>query len=426
MDELKNKKDKKKEQPLYIIEYENTVDEATISGEYYPSLKKSNFIVFFVYSIIVNFFFSFIAQLFLKNGIKVFICAEIMIVVYYLINNDKVYKKTASSVLKKRKNNTIVSEFYKDYFTREINNIIYKVYYKDIIDGIETQTHIFIRIKKLQIYTINKSFCEPKAIDFIRTKINKLDSRLGEEIKFKPTKKAKRPGLLNVMMIMLFILSIMCFPLSFCVHIINEIINSASPVCCKWIYLCFIIIPLISIIFSFVVKNNRYENVKIDYKLNIISGIIMIVFLFLLGYNYVFPYKADELNKDYKKIAQVEFPNKTLQAEEKFIGIVDEKEKWEYTFIMHNFTKKDAEKFEKQIKISDKWLLNPKLDADYIIDRPFHLKIDDNTYILNYNSSTKEYNTFSKETGNYYIITYNIKSRHLEIHKYYYLKRKEK
>ena len=220
----------------------------------------------------------------------------------------------------------------------------------------------------------------------------------------------------------LFILSIMCIPLSIIGIIATTIITGEH---CIWIYFCFIPIPLISVITALLIKNKNFDNVKIDYSANIYGGIVMIFIILFFGVNSSIPIKNTELNKEYKEIAQVEFPNKTLHSVEITTSDYDEKYKWKrYQLFKYSFSKKDAEKFEKQIKSSNNWLLNPKLDDEYVYNRPFEIKMDENTYILNYHPATKEYNTFSTIPGDYIIITYNKKTRHMEIHKYRFFYRK--
>ena len=74
------KKIEKKEQPLYTIEYESTVEDMTATAKEYPFLKKNYFIVQVIIYTIIFIFLFLVSQLFFKISLWYFICAEIIIV----------------------------------------------------------------------------------------------------------------------------------------------------------------------------------------------------------------------------------------------------------------------------------------------------------------------------------------------------------
>ena len=414
-----NKKDQKKEKPLYAYEHESSVEENAIVGKYYPHFKLYYYIYQVIYLTIPIVLISVFAQLIFKNGIKCFIIMEITNIIVGILTINDNYKRYLETNINKRKNKTVITEFYKDYLTREIDNIIIKVYYNDdIIDGIETTTHIFLRTERL-IIPINKNHCDLELIEFIRPKINKLDSRLGDKIKFKSRKKAKNPEMLKKITNVLFILTIICLLIAVLAIKIFDI----------WAIIFFLPIPLISLAITLLIKNKRYSNVQIDYKTNLVCEIVVTIVLLVAGFCFYLPLiSLVELKPQYTEIAQTELPTKTYSTFIESLSYYDEKkqEKWTYKCTKYNIGILDAKKLEEKIKSSDVWVLNPELDSSYINDRPIKLKINKNTYVLNYNSSTKKYNEYSKKDGQNLIITYDSSTRHIEIHDFYYRKKIKK
>ena len=124
----------------------------------------------------------------------------------------------------------------------------------------------------------------------------------------------------------------------------------------------------------------------------------------------------DTLNKEYKSIGKVNLPSYVLRGNA-MSGAYNYKDSTVmYDIDIMDFTKKDGDKLYKEISNSNNWILNPKLDSKYINSRLYKLKLNKNTYVLEYYDSL--YNTYSLDEGEHYIFTYDYIKRHLEVHKY--------
>ena len=191
-----------------------------------------------------------------------------------------------------------------------------------------------------------------KLIDFIRSKVNNIESILGDNIKFKK-KECKHPKFIKIFMFLLFLLSIFTIGFSIILFIALSLIQDTIT-CNTWCYLIFIPIPLLSFILGFYFKYNKYSNLEIDYNLNIIIGGIFTIILLLFGFDYIIPISMnDTLNKEYKSIGKVNFPNKTLRNAGKREGYTIDNYTVLYDIYIMDFTKKDGDKFYNEISKSN-------------------------------------------------------------------------
>ena len=404
---------------LYRIEYEGNIDDMFNNIDYFPKDKKRLYIGMFIIYMIIMIPFSIIVSLILSLLFKL---SFIFLLVFYilvcivtlLIRLDKNIYITYKKNFNKRKNKNSITEFYNNYLIRYSDDKPYTVNYKDINNMIETTDGFYFTFSRV-FYSINKKYCDKKLIDFIRSKVNNIESVLGDNIKFKK-RECKHPKFLKVFMFLLFILSICTIGFSIMSSIILSLIQDTVN-CNAWCYLIFIPIPLLSFILGFYFKYNKYSNLEIDYNLNIIIGGIFTIILILFGYNYIIPSNIeDSLNKQYKSIIKVNLPSYVLRGNA-MSGAYNYKDNIVmYDIDIMDFTKKDGDKLYKEISNSNNWILNPKLDSKYINSRLYKLKLNKNTYVLEYYDSL--YNTYSLDEGEHYIFTYDYIKRHLEIHKY--------
>ena len=403
---------------LYRIEYEASIDDMFNNIDYFPKDKKRLYIGMFIIYMIIMIPFSIIGSLILsllfKSSFIFSLIIYILCIVTLLIRLDKIIYSTYKKNFNKRKNRYSITEFYDNYLLRYSDDKPYTVNYKDINNMIETTDGFYFTFNRV-FYSINKKYCDKKLIDFIRSKVNNIESILGDNIKFKK-RECKHPKFLKVFMFLLFILSICTIGFSISISIILSLIQDTVN-CNAWCYLIFIPIPLLSFMLGFYFKYNRYSNLEIDYNLNIIIGGIFTIILILFGFGYIIPISMnDTLNKEYKSIGKVNFPNKTLRNAAKSEGYTIDNYTVLYDINIMDFTKKDGDKLYKEISNSNNWILNPKLDSKYINSRLYKLKLNKNTYVLEYYDSL--YNTYSLDEGEHYIFTYDYIKRHLEIHKY--------
>ena len=200
--------------------------------------------------------------------------------------------------------------------------------------------------------------------------------------------------------------------------ILDNFVYANTLVCNDWVYLCCIIIPIISIIFGLYFKNKKVKNNTLNAKLNIVGGIIVVIILFLMGEHYVIPEDSSKTFKHYEKYLGMRIPTKSIRLQEATYGFVEGDYSWGYNLIVANFTRRDGTKFANEIKSSDKWIISNNVDAEYVETLPLELEINDHTYIYKYDRTNDTENVFNKEKGTNYIFTYDVVSNHFEIHEY--------
>ena len=268
-------------------------------------------------------------------------------------------------------------------------------YEKDLLDALEKE-NIQIDIIRASDKSLNTSA--------------KKDNR--EEI-------INHSNLVIYLSITLFILSILSIFVGVIMEVIlDNFVYKNTLACNDWIYLCCLIIPTISIIFGLYFKNKKVKDNTLNAKLNIVSGIIVVIILFLMGEHYIIPEDSSKIFNPYEKYIDIKIPTRTIRLQEATYGFIEEDHNWKYNLTVANFTKVDGIKFANAIKSSDKWIISTKVNNEYIESLPLELEVNDHTYIYKYDKTNDTINIFNKEKGSNYIFTYDVISNHIEIHMY--------
>ncbi|MBO6145854.1 MAG: hypothetical protein J6O62_03560 [Bacilli bacterium] len=175
-------------------------------------------------------------------------------------------------------------------------------------------------------------------------------------------------------------------------------------------------IPIISIILGYYFKNSGFNCTK-----NIISGFVVGILLFVLGFVCFFSPLPEDYNTIdlYKDIIDIKLPKKgELNTMVKNINIDGKRD---YKVVNIHYEDKEANNLLESIKNSENWFLGSEIKS---ILKKYFSKISniDNNYYYVYNKTTNEYNTLPKELGTYniYIVEYNVNNKLLRIHEFIY------
>ena len=165
---------------LYRIEYEASIDDMFNNIDYFPKDKKRLYIGMFIIYMIIMIPFSIIGSLILSLLFKSSFIFSLIIyilvcIVTLLIRLDKIIYSTYKKNFNKRKNRYSITEFYDNYLIRYSDVKPYIVNYSDINNMIETTDGFYFISNKI-FYSINKKYCDKKLIDFIRSKVNNIES----------------------------------------------------------------------------------------------------------------------------------------------------------------------------------------------------------------------------------------------------------
>ena len=316
-------------------------------------------------------------------------------------------KKITTTTEKKEKKETLKKE---DIFALAIGNYSLILIPKDLK---ATPIGFPIEYEKDLLDALEK---ENIQIDIIRASDKPLNTNVEKDNR---KEIINHPNLVVFLSITLFILSILSIFIGIIMELIlDNFVYANTLVCNDWVYLCCIIIPIISIIFGLYFKNKKVKNNTLNAKLNIVGGIIVVIILFLMGEHYVIPEDSSKTFKHYEKYLGMRIPTKSIRLQEATYGFVEGDYSWGYNLIVANFTKRDGTKFANEIKSSDKWIISNNVDAEYVETLPLELEINDHTYIYKYDRTNDTENVFNKEKGTNYIFTYDVVSNHFEIHEY--------
>lgn len=147
--------------------------------------------------------------------------------------------------------------------------------YQRITKTVETETNIYIEIDG-GLITLQKDKCTNGILEFLREKCRES---LSVTQKKKVIENVNNPEVLRVVMIILFVLTCICIPLT--LSIINKGNGNQNPfevLKNYWIFWLWLPIPILSIVLGF-----KYRKVRNAYDANIIVGFIVGILLSLFG-----------------------------------------------------------------------------------------------------------------------------------------------
>lgn len=373
-----------------------------------------NSIVCIIYIIILGRYLLFVLPL--------FIILQLILMIYYNINIDKVIEKDFKKLDSKVNiDNNYIIDFYNDHLIRRNRLDIIKLNYKDVIRSVETDTNFYLESLEKNVIIIQKNECSLELVNFIRDKLKELEKDLGNIARLKKVKKRFHPDLIRIIMIFLFVITIASlWGALYTLMLINNVLpqHGSGFVRNMWVFWCWLPIPILSIILGF-----KYKKRGIKCTKNIVGGFIIGLLLLLYGSFCMVPTLSEDYNKiyEYEDIIQAEIPSKGYLEIQKWDSYVDT-DKTDYVFISAYYDNTNIDELEKSIENNDEWIFSNDLKSELKIFIPSHVIIDTDTYLSIYNKTTDQYNVVPEITGIYeiYVMKYNISDKKLEIHKFKY------
>lgn len=408
----------KEEKVLFEIETNLNKEEIMKTASVF---KKDLYKAYAIYSIFLNLVLT--AVIGLTTGsilitLIFFIIYEVYLLIYFYINLEKYYYKSFEKSVKKGVSSFKgSSQFFEDYFIKKGTSVSYNIKYSDIDRFIETDTNMYMSCKKIGIIIIlQREKCSDDLVLFLEKKLNNVN----EIYENRKKKKIKNADNINKLMNVLFVFSILSIFLGIWTTDFFTV-NSFDFFRNLWILLCYLPIPLLSIILGF-----KYNNCGLKYTKNIVCGFIVGTLLFAFGISsFLIPkdfFGADysKIN-DYRKYIDADIPeNGTINQIVNLDSIDDSKSETEYIDVYYE--KNESKVLEKSIINNDNWLLYKDMKSTLKIFMGPYNYYDEDTYVSIYNKTTNEYNSLPDKTGKYefYVSVYNIKHKNLNINKFIY------
>jgi hypothetical protein len=262
------------------------------------------------------------------------------------------------------------------------------------------------------VIIFQKNKCSSEAIDFIR---EKCKDSLNISRKDCVVKQIKNPEILKKIMTILFILNCICIPLAlYTVNLANAGAQGFHFLKKAWIFWLWLPVPISSIVLGI-----KYKKIHASFDKNILSGVIVGIFLLIFGCFCFF-----QINQDYDKIySYEEVLNITLPSEgELYIQKYDT-----YFDDMKDFVKIDAYydsddciEMNKLITTNQNWISKDELPSELRIFIPSTLVGNETSYFSIYNKTLDIYNSVPDESGEYLIcvMMFDKENKHLEINEY--------
>ena len=341
-----------------------------------------------------------------------FILVELFMLIFYKV---RLAEMTKNSFIKSQQKYALDTHFinllYEDYFLRIGEYTTRKVPYERISKVIETETNIYMELDG-GVIIFQKNKCSSEAIDFIR---EKCKDSLNISRKDCVVKQIKNPEILKKIMTILFILNCICIPLAiYTVNLANAGAQGFHFLKKAWIFWLWLPVPISSIVLGI-----KYKKIHASFDKNILSGVIVGIFLLIFGCFCFF-----QINQDYDKIySYEEVLNITLPSEgELYIQKYDT-----YFDDMKDFVKIDAYydsddciEMNKLITTNQNWISKDELPSELRIFIPSTLVGNETSYFSIYNKTLDIYNSVPDESGEYLIcvMMFDKENKHLEINEY--------
>lgn len=347
-----------------------------------------------------------------SESIISFLLLEIFMLIIYKIRLKEMAKNSfVKSQQKYALDTHFINQLYEDYFIRTGEYTTRKVSYERISKAIETESNFYIELDG-GVIIFQKNKCSNEAIEFIRGKCKDI---LNISRKSCVVKQIKNPEMLKKIMTILFILNCICIPLAlYTVNLANAGAHGFQFIKKLWMFWLWLPVPILSIVLGI-----KYKKIHASFDKNILSGVIVAIFLLIFGSFYFFP-----INQDYDKIYSYEDAlNITLPSE----GEVYIQEYDTYFNDMKDFVKIDAYydsddciEMKESIKNKPSWLSVNELSSELRIFIPTTLVGSESSYFSIYNKTLDNYNSVPNESGEYSIcvMMFDNENKHLEINEY--------
>ncbi len=171
-----------------------------------------------------------------------------------------------------------------------------------------------------------------------------------------------------------------------------------------WIFYLITPIPVISIISGIIYKRKGYKCKK-----NIVAGIIILILLCIYGsMGFTFENEADHSDAaiiNAEEVIGIDIPEAAYI--ETFYWEEDEEQSFSRGYIYSSsnisFDEEVADAYEEELQNNPKWLT--KIPSDLYGLTSSLTEYYDGSFLLLYNTDTKEFNTVPKENGNYHFLS---------------------
>lgn len=392
-----------KEKPLYTLETEDTAADCILIMKYFPKFFWNRYLVASILNLVGAviagaYYHSFLVWLIL------FVVLEIICLIYFYNNNDKLVTKEFK---KENKGEKVVGyyEFYSEYLLASSDLRASKLLYSKITKFIESDSNFYLEYDKSGIIVnLKKEKMSLELQEFIRNKF--ADLPLKQE-KIEPKKNQQK--ILNI----LYGVTIFC--LLAALYLIGYLMRQYPSAGFYnenyfWIAWCFLPIPLIFIILSF------KWGMQCNNKKNLVYGFLVIFLLGFIGAFSLF-FNDDNIYR-YNDIIGFTVPDS------KRVGSnysVFEGNKSEFSHITINYMEENTDYLLEKIKDNSNWITDKDIVESLSLIIPLDSFMGDNTtYYLIYNETAKEYNKLPEDKGKYTIsaIKYSDSSKILEFNSY--------
>lgn len=351
---------------------------------------------------------------------------EILILIIVRLGLEKLIRLHLKHFRPKRKyKDEYTIEFSDDGFKKIDDIYTYNFKYDDIRKCIETGTNFYFEIIKPKvILIIQKNECDLELIEFIRKKTKKpLNQAIKKETNYKN---------INILMHILIVISLFSFLLGriICSVITNYYSFEELPLTTSTLSSVIgLIIPFIITIICIICNIKGYDCKKYI----IINSCITLFFAIMIGGSIATVILINNTGgyektiSEYQDIINLDLPNEGyIRYDSGYYKKDNQKSTYEvnYNVTIIDYSKTDTSKLLLSLKENEDWIISSKIDKqliDYLIP---NTKLNDESYSLFYNATTKEYNKVPSgdETQEIYFIKYNTKIKKLVIYEYLYVK----
>ena len=298
------------------------------------------------------------------------------------------------------------NEFYEDYIIISHKKSSVTINYSEISRCVETDTNFYLEYpSKNTVIILQKNKCDLELINFIRSKFKNLENNLGDSSNFKGVDNFKNTDntlSISYFMTFLFILTIgSLWGALWSYSLIDELNPQHAFNFLKntWIFLCWLPIPIASIVLGF-----KYKNKGINCTKNIVGGFIIGFLLLIYGSFCLMPTFNEDYGKinDYKNYIDANIPS-SGELEIHYWGNYFDDDKKEYSIINVYYDKEDVSDLVSSIENSKNWILSTKIKSELKILLPSQFRAKEDLYYSVYNKTINEYNTIPNESGVYEI-----------------------
>ena len=394
-----------KDKAIYTLEEKVNTGDYLLCLKYFPKVYWLKVLINSIFLILVSILLgTYYHSLF--NFLISLVILEIINLISLTINYDKVMTKKFRKYNEEGKISNRY-DFYIDYLIASSNLQARKVFYKDIVKFIETEDNFYLEIRSNKGFIIlKKESISGDLNKFINRKFSGLPFKKEFDLINRYNKKEQK------IMDILFCLSLLSIFAAFylVIHLISKFPSTGFfNTKYFWIAWCFLPIPIISLILSFLWEKrcNNHKNLVISF-----------LAIFLLGFLGSFSLTInDEDIYKFNNVIGFTIPSS------KFISSsysAVEKNKSDVTHIVIDYKGNDDGAILKEIENNPNWTNDMEIINQMESILPLNSFIISGDYYLIFNETTSEYNKLPDNSGKYTIVAvkYSEINKTLELNKY--------